>query len=176
MIAILYNIRSLHNVGSIFRTADAAGVEKIYLCGYTPSPIDKYGRVEPKISKVALGAEKYIPWEKRGGTPRATIKLIRELQQGGYKVLAVEQNKTSVPLDRPDYRKKEFKKIALLVGNEVGGVPPSVLKAADLVIEIPMFGKKESLNVSVAFGIAAYQVTLKQNKRKSKRSEAGHSR
>jgi tRNA G18 (ribose-2'-O)-methylase SpoU len=167
MVAILYNIRSLHNVGSIFRTADAAGVEKIYLCGYTPSPIDKYGHAEPKISKVALGAEKYIPWEKRGGTPQATVKLIRELRQSGYKVLAVEQSKTSVPFDQPDFKKKEFQKIALLVGNEVGGIPPSVLKAADLVIEIPMFGKKESLNVSVAFGIAAYQVALKQNKQKS---------
>lgn len=166
MVAILYNIRSLHNVGSIFRTADAAGVEKIYLCGYTPSPIDKYGRAEPKLSKVALGAEKYIPWEKRGGTPQAAIKLLKELQQDGYKVLAVEQSKTSVQLDKLDYSKKEFKKIALLVGNEVGGVPPSILRATDFTVEIPMFGKKESLNVSVAFGIAAYQVALKQNKSK----------
>lgn len=93
MVVILHNIRSTHNVGSIFRTADAAGCEKIYLCGITPAPRDRFGRVNEKIRKVALGAENWVEWEKIDETGR----LIKKLKKDGYKILAVEQSKKSVP-------------------------------------------------------------------------------
>lgn len=160
MVSILYNIRSLHNVGSIFRTSDAAGVERLYLCGYTPAPVDKHNRPESRLVKTALGAEQYIPWEKIAGRIAGTVKLIKRLKEEGYKVLAVEQSGNSVPFHKLKYKKKEFNKLALVMGNEVKGLPPSVLKAVDTVIEIPMFGKKESLNVSVAYGIAVYEIVI----------------
>ncbi len=160
MVAILYNIRSLHNVGSIFRTSDAAGVERLYLCGYTPAPVDKHNRPESRLVKTALGAEKYIKWEKVPGRIAGTVKLINRLKKEGYKVLAVEQSGTAVPFHKVKYKKKEFDKLALVMGNEVKGLPPSVLKAVDMIVEIPMFGKKESLNVSVAYGIAVYEIVL----------------
>jgi 23S rRNA (guanosine2251-2'-O)-methyltransferase len=150
MIVILVNIRSLHNVGSIFRTADAAGIEKIYLTGYTPTPIDQFGARRPQIAKVALGAETYIPWEYH---PSSTA-LIDRLKKGGFKILAVEQSKTSVLFNQVKLKSKE--KVALIMGNEVKGLPPTILKRADQILEIPMLGKKESLNVSVAFGIVVY--------------------
>lgn len=165
MVALLYNIRSLHNVGSVFRTSDAAGVEKVYLCGYTPAPVDKHNRPESRLVKTALGAEKYISWEKVPGRAVGTVKLIRQLQSEGYKVLAVEQSKTSVPFHKINYGKKEFQKLALVMGNEVKGLPPSILRAVDKTIEIPMFGRKESLNVSVAYGIAVYEIVISKIKK-----------
>ena len=159
MVAILYNIRSLHNVGSIFRTADAAGVEKIYLCGITPTPKDKYGFDRRQLTKVSLGAEKYVPWEKVGSSPapQKTLELIRKLKKDGYKIDAVEQSKKSVPYNKLKVKSKKLKeKIVLVVGNEIKGVASSILKMTDKIIEIPMYGKKESLNVAVAFGIVAF--------------------
>jgi tRNA G18 (ribose-2'-O)-methylase SpoU len=151
VVAVLHNIRSLHNVGSIFRTADAAGVAKLYLCGITGVPLDRFGNIRPEVAKVALGAEKTVPWEKR----RMALAVIKELKAAGYKIFALEQGKGSVPYDKV----KVSGKAALVLGNEVKGLPPAVLKVADKVVEIPMRGVKESLNVSVAFGIAVFALT-----------------
>ena len=163
MIAILNGIRSMHNVGSIFRTADAAGIEKIYLCGITPAPKDKFGEWRPQIAKVALGAEKYIPWEKVG----SCVSLIKKLKTQGYKIFALEQHKNSTPYYRIKMSKRSLKKTAFVVGNEVNGLSPEILGLADKILEIPMRGAmvrsanhprhtgrgKESLNVAVAFGV-----------------------
>ena len=152
MIVILHNIRSLYNVGSIFRTADAAGVKKIYLCGYTPSPKDKFGKYRAQLTKVSLGAERSVKWEKIN----ATSVLIKKLKKDGYKIFAVEQNKKSVPYYKIPKSYILNSKFCLVMGNEVKGLPKTILKLADKILEIPMKGKKESLNVSVAFGIVAF--------------------
>ena len=170
VIVILHNIRSLHNVGSIFRTADAAGVSKIYLTGITPAPTDRFGKIRPQFAKVSLGAEKFVAWEKVG----QTAALLKRLKKEGCKIFAVEQAKKSVPYykarpfnaapvrgpERPlrasRRQSKNKSKLALVFGNEVRGLPPSILKRADKVLEIPMRGGKESLNVSVAFGIVVF--------------------
>ena len=143
---LLHDIRSTHNVGSIFRTSDALGVNKIYLSGYTPTPIDKYGRARKDIAKVALGAEKDISWEYLDDS----VKKIKKLKKEGYQIIVVEQDNKSV-----DYKKvKIVYPVLFVVGNEVDGVDKKVLSLCDIVAEIPMMGKKESLNVSVAFGVA----------------------
>jgi len=146
IVVILDNIRSAYNVGSIFRTADASGVSKIYLCGITPCP------PQHKISKVALGAENYVAWEK---VP-STWRLLEKLHQRGYFIIALEQGTKARNLFKIKNFKKE--KIALILGPEVRGLSSAILRRADLQLEIPMRGKKESLNVAVAFGIAAYQL------------------
>lgn len=150
MVVILDNVRSLHNVGSIFRTSDAVGVQKLYLCGITPTPLDRLGRVRPPFTKVALGSQENVDWEKRASTWRVLDKLKSE----GYKIFVIEQDKKSVPY----YKVRGSGKIALVVGHEVRGLPESVLKRADKILEIPMSGIKESLNVSVAYGIVAYSL------------------
>jgi len=138
------NIRSLENIGSIFRTADALGVSKIYLCGICGQPPN------PKIAKTALGAEKTIPFEYYKQTGRLIDKLKKEKVQ----IVALEQDKKSI-----DYRKFKPKfPIALIVGNEVKGVSKKILAKCDRIIELPMQGKKESLNVSVSFGVAGYKI------------------
>lgn len=152
MIAILHNIRSVHNVGSIFRTAYGAGVEKIYLCGITPAPYDKFGRIRSDFVKVSLGAEKRVAWECRNSTAR----LIGELRAKGFIIFAVEQSKNSVLYKTIRLSKSDLKRTAVVFGNEVKGISPAILKHADKILEIPMRGRKESLNVSVAFGIIAY--------------------
>ena len=160
MIALLYNIRSLHNVGSIFRTADAAGFSKIYLCGITPTPLDRFGKKRKDLAKVALGAEEYLAWEKIGSSPspQATLSLIKRLKNEGYKIIALEQDGSSSLYHK--FRVGNSKsKIVLIVGDEIRGISKSILKLADTILEIPMNGKKESLNVSVAFGIAAYKLS-----------------
>lgn len=153
IILILDNIRSSENVGSIFRTADATGVEKIYLVGITPNPIDRFGRPNPKINKASLGAENTIPWEARDNI----MEVLEKLKKENYKIVSLEQNEKSI-----DYRDLETKeKIALIVGNEVGGVSEVAQKESDEIIEIPMAGDKESLNVSVATGIALFSLLKK---------------
>jgi tRNA G18 (ribose-2'-O)-methylase SpoU len=147
IIVVLDNIRSTYNVGAIFRSADAAGVSKIYLCGITPTPPN------PKISKVALGAEDYIIWEKT----KTTWRLLKKLKKGGYFIIALEQGKKAKNIFKNKFNKKQDK-IVLLLGPEVKGLSNKILKRADRLLEIPMFGKKESLNVAVAFGIAIYQI------------------
>ena len=154
MVVILHNIRSLHNVGSIFRTADAVGVEKIYLCGITPAPIDVYGKFMPQFKKVSLGAEKYVKWERMG----RTIPLIKRLKNHRFKIFAVEQSKEAIPYYKMNVKDLDEPKTALVLGSEARGLPQSILKLADRILEIPMVGKKESLNVSVAFGVAAYSM------------------
>ncbi len=155
-VAILHDIRSVHNVGSIFRTADGAGFKKIYLCGVTPSPLDRFKKVRPDFAKVALGAERSVAWEHT----EDVIAVIEQLKRDGWKILALEQSKKSTPYYRASdiLRGGRNKSVALIVGNEIGGVPAAVLKLADAILEIPMLGEKESLNVSVAFGIAAYRL------------------
>ena len=145
---ICHNIRSRHNVGSIFRTADAVGVSKIFLCGITPVP------PHPNIEKVSLGAEKFVTWEKCKGTWRVINKLKKE----GVEIISLEQAKNSISLDKLKTVKKSATGIALILGEEVKGLPKTILKKSDKIIQIPMYGKKESLNVSVAFGIAVYKL------------------
>jgi len=154
VVALLYNIRSLHNVGSIFRTADAVGLKKLYLCGITPTPVDRLGKPRQQLTKVSLGAEKYIPWQKE----KSVVKVIKKLKEKKYKIYAIEQSKNAVLYNR--IRTKKNDKIALIVGNEIKGLPNSVLKHADKILQIPMRGKKESLNVAVAFGIVVYHVQI----------------
>ena len=156
MIAVLHNIRSLHNVGSIFRTADAVGISKIYLCGYTPAPFDEFGLPVGPLVKTALGAERTVAWEKYA----STMRLLDKLRAEGKNIFAVEQSKKSVAYQRIHLSKKQLANAVLVVGNEIKGLPPAVLSRADKILEIPMFGKKESLNVAVAFGIVAYRLRL----------------
>jgi len=149
-VVILENVRSAHNVGAIFRTAESIGVQKLYLVGYTPAPIDRFGRSVPDLQKTALGADAMVQWEQctHIGT------LITRLQQEGFAIVGVERTddakdyKAYVPGDR----------IAFIFGNEVDGVSPEALALADVVISLPMRGRKESLNVSVATGIVLYRV------------------
>ena len=152
---ILHNIRSLHNVGAIFRTAEGLGASKIYLIGYTPEPYDFFGKLRMDFAKTALGAEKYIKWEK----VKNIFSLIKQLKQDGVQILALEQSKNAIDIKKFSlglgHRVSKLG-IALILGNEVSGVPKSVLKKCDKIIQIPMRGKKESLNVSVAAGIALY--------------------
>ncbi len=162
MIVILDNIRSMHNVGSIFRTADAAGVERIYLGGITPEPVDRLDRPRPQMTKVSLGAEKNIPWEKAA----SVLRLLAKLKKDDYAIVALEQDERSVPYDELHKQKFTDYKIALVIGNEVDGVDKKVLARCDVIAEIPMAGAKESLNVAVAFGIMAFQLrTVEKRKR-----------
>jgi len=151
-LVVLDNIRSTFNVGSIFRTADCLNICKLILCGVTPPPRDRFGRSRDDISKVALGAEKNLDWEY---FPK-TLWTIKQLKKEGYKIIAIEQSEKSV-----DYKKinlSKTKKVAFVIGNEVDGVAKPILKLADKIAEIPMLGNKESLNVSVAFGVAMFRM------------------
>ncbi len=150
---ILPNIRSCHNVGAMFRTADACGVTKLFLVGYTSCP------PKPQIDKVSLGAEQWMPWEHR-----ANLKvLIRGLKKKGVEIIGLEKNDDSINIKEiGDKRYKINKKdVALIVGNEVEGISEDILELCDLVVHIPMYGRKESLNVSVAAGIAMYEISKK---------------
>ena len=141
-VVICDNIRSLHNVGSVFRTSDALGVNKIYLGGITGTP------EQSGLKKVSLGAEGSVEWEH----VKQTWKLVERLKNEGFIIVALEQTPGSIDI-------KKFKTkfpLALVIGNEVSGVSNGVLKRSDEIIHLPMRGVKESLNVSVAFGIAGY--------------------
>jgi len=146
-IIILPNIRSAHNVGAMFRTADGAGVDKIYLTGYTPCP------PHPRLDKVSLGAEKWVPWEYT----KQTGRLLKKLKEQGYKIVALEHTPKSVNI----YEWTPQFPLALIVGNEKTGVTKSLLKYCESEIELEMKGKKVSLNVSVAAGIAMYYISSK---------------
>lgn len=144
---LLHNIRSTHNVGSIFRTSDAAGVSRIYLSGYTPTPTDRFERAQKDIAKTALGAEKMVPWEYH---KRPT--MIACLKKSGWRIVGVEQDARS-----RDYRTLTLVQSTLFIfGNEVNGLSPSLRNMCDDLIEIPMRGTKESLNVSVAAGVVLF--------------------
>lgn len=147
---ILDNLRSAHNVGAIMRTADGAGVTRVYLTGTTPQPIDRFGRPQPDIAKTALGAEEILPWEYHTDT----AELLKKLKNDGVHIVAVEQRS-----DARDYKQLQLpEKAAVIFGNEVDGISEETLALADVVAEIPMHGKKESLNVSVSAGIVLYRL------------------
>jgi len=147
---ILHNIRSAQNVGSVFRTSDACGVSKIFLGGYSPLPKDRFGRERKDISKASLGAEKSVAWEKYEDVG----DLIEKLKKEGVEIVSVEQDKKSV-----DYKNfKITKSTAFVFGNEVDGVEKEILQISDKIIEIPMLGEKESLNVSVSVGVVLFRV------------------
>ncbi len=147
-----HNIRSLHNVGSIFRTADSLGVSKIILTGYTGTPPDS------RLAKVALGAENFVPWEYNKSAVRAIKKLRQE--KPGITIAGLENNISGL---RPKQLNEFIPRfpMVLIVGEETKGIPKKILELCDVLVEIPMKGQKESLNVSVAFGIAAYQILAK---------------
>lgn len=147
-VVICDSLRSLHNVGSVFRTGDGVEVSRIYLCGITGMPDTE--KHERQISKVALGAQNYIPWEY----VKQSWRIVDKLKKEGYQIVSLEQTKNSIVYTK---FKPKFP-IALVIGNERKGVKKSVLNRSDKVIEIPMTGVKKSLNVSVAFGIAAYWI------------------
>jgi len=152
---LLDNIRSVHNVGSIFRTADGAGVSKIYCVETTPVPVDRFGRKRRDFAKVSLGAEQTVGWEHLG--EGEVVKTIRKLKKEGFVVIAVEQDEDSVGLTELQTEKIAKKNILYIFGNEVGGVSPEIMKLADMIVEIPMNGTKESLNVSVTAGIILFR-------------------
>ena len=151
LVVVLDNIRSLNNIGSVFRTADAFRVAKIMLCGITATPPHR------DIHKTALGAENSVEWKYY----ESTTDCINELRTEGYKVYAVEQVDESISLN--NFEIKENDKIAVVVGNEVDGVDDEVIDLADGCIEIPQYGTKHSLNVSIATGIVIWDVFTKLN-------------
>ena len=132
----------------MFRTADGAGVAKVFLSGYTPLPIDRFGRPQAEIEKTSLGASETMPWEQIANLPQ----LIVDLRQRGVTVVAVEQTKGSLPLSQYDVPEN----VAYVMGNEIEGVSEDICNLCDLVVELPMLGTKESLNVSTTAGIVLY--------------------
>lgn len=150
VVVIMDNVRSMHNVGSIFRTADAFLLQGIYLCGYTPQPPHR------DIQKTALGATETVAWKYFSHTAEA----IGELRDMGYTILAIEQVAKSVSLEQLPV--KEGEKVAIVMGNEVEGVAGDVLLLCDHAVEIPQFGMKHSLNVSVAAGIVLWELVRRQ--------------
>jgi tRNA G18 (ribose-2'-O)-methylase SpoU len=146
-ILIIHNVRSVQNVGAMFRTADAVGIDKIYLTGYTPTPLDRFGRKRGDLAKSALGAEEFVSWEN-------ISPLLLKLKKENFLIISIEQAKNSI-----DYKNVKTKnKNVFIVGAEVTGIPKNILKKCDVIAEIPMRGKKESLNVSVACGIALFGI------------------
>lgn len=143
---VLDNVRSMHNVGAILRTSDAFLVEKVYLCGITPKPPHR------EIRKTAIGAEESVSWEAAGDA----LAIIQKLQQGGYKILALEQSEGSIAL--ADFEANPDGKYVIVLGHEVEGVHQEIVNLADQVLEVPQYGTKHSLNVSVAAGIVIYCV------------------
>ena len=151
-VVVLDNLRSVYNVGSIFRTANAVGIEKIYLCGTTPTPVDKKGLRRKDFAKVALGAEDTVLWEYR----EETKSILQDLHGKGVYIIGLEQAENSV-----DYKKVSVEgkgDAAFIVGNEVEGLTEDVIPLCDVIAEIPMIGTKESLNVTIAFGIGVYRI------------------
>jgi len=149
LVLVLDNVRSLNNVGSSFRTADAFGLEKIMLCGITGTPPNR------EIQKTALGATESVDWEH---IP-STLEAVHQLRAEGYKIIAVEQVDKSQMLQ--DFLPKEGEKYALIFGNEVYGVEEEVIHSADHVLEIPQIGTKHSLNISVTMGIVIWDLVNK---------------
>lgn len=156
IVIIAHNLRSTHNIGSLLRTADGLGVQRVYLTGYTPYPLSESDsrlphiarKLHAQISKTALGAEASQDWQE---VPDV-VSLIAQLRSDGYTICALEQAPDSQPL--PDYQAPE--KIAVLLGREVEGLEPEVIALVDSVLEIPMFGSKESFNVIQAAAMALF--------------------
>ncbi|MCL7752577.1 RNA methyltransferase [Polaribacter sp. Z022] len=152
LIVVLDNIRSLNNIGSVFRTSDAFLIEKIYLCGICATPPNK------EIHKTALGATESVAWEY----VEDTLILVEKLKAENIKVLAIEQAENSTKLDT--FYPKKDEKYAIVMGNEVKGVQQEVVNASDLCIEIPQLGTKHSLNISVTTGVVLWDLFQKMNK------------
>jgi 23S rRNA (guanosine2251-2'-O)-methyltransferase len=148
---VLNSIRSLYNVGSIFRTSDGVMIERLYLCGYTPHPPDKNESGKKEIFKTALGSTESISWEYVKDAKEVILKLKDE----GVKICALELTEKSIPYNNV---KKEDFPLCLIVGNEITGVSQDLLDLCDLSIEIPQYGIKQSLNVAVAYGIAVFEL------------------
>ncbi len=148
VVVILDNIRSQNNVGSVFRTSDAFRIEKIYLCGITSTPENR------EVHKTALGAEDAVNWEYA----KDTLAVIARLKSEGYQVFAIEQAENTTSLE--NFRIDPNRKYALIFGNEVKGVQQEAIDASDGCIEIPQFGTKHSLNISVTVGIVLWQLTI----------------
>ena len=186
IVVILNNIRSNENVGSIFRTCDAVGVSKIILCGYTPTPTDRFGRENRGLTKASLGAEKFVKWEKAEslksaiyhlknsssslstdisllGNSSARLVNLRKARSeenfSAFTIIAVEQNKKAVNYTKIRDRGK-VDNMALVFGNEVDRLSKEDLKLCDLIAKVPMYGKKESLNVSVCAGVVLYSLII----------------
>ena len=149
LIVVLDNIRSLNNIGSVFRTSDAFLIEKIYLCGITATPPNK------DIHRTALGATESVAWEY----VEDTLELVKKLKGDGVKVLAIEQAENSTKLN--NFQTKNDEKYAIVMGNEVKGVQQEVVNASDFCIEIPQLGTKHSLNISVTTGVVIWDLFVK---------------
>ena len=145
VVIVLDNVRSLHNVGSVFRTSDAFLIEAIYLCGITATPPNA------EIHKTALGAENTVQWQYF----EHTLDAVRQLRQKAYRILAVEQAENSTPLDIFRLGNHRY---AVILGNEVKGIDQAIMDYCDACIEIPQYGTKHSLNVSVAAGIVIWEI------------------
>ncbi|UNY99217.1 RNA methyltransferase [Zhouia spongiae] len=152
LIVVLDNIRSLNNIGSVFRTSDAFLIEKIYLCGITATPPHK------DIQKTALGATESVEWEY----VEDTLALVSELQENNIKVVSVEQAEDAVMLN--NFIPEQDRKYAVVFGNEVKGVSQKVVSASDMVVEIPQYGTKHSLNISVSAGVIIWDLFSKLSK------------
>ena len=151
VVLVLDNVRSLHNVGAVFRTADAFALEHIYLCGVTGRPPHR------EITKTALGSTESVAWTHTA----TTLEAVQQLQATGYQIIALEQTTTSVLL--PQFRPEVGRPLALVLGNEVFGVDDDVLALCDIAVEIPQLGTKHSLNVSVAAGVVLWDILTKAN-------------
>ena len=143
--ALLDNVRSLYNVGSIFRTSDGARIQKLYLCGYTPAPPRK------EIQKTALGATETVPWSHH----RDPLEAVASARAAGMKICVLEHTSSSVPIWAVS--KADFP-LCLIIGNELSGVSEALIAASDMAVEIPMYGTKQSLNAAVAYGIAVFEL------------------
>lgn len=154
----LHDVRSAHNVGSVFRTADAAGVGtgggKIFLCGYTPAPLDRFRRTRADIAKVALGAELAVPWE----SAEHCADVIRAARARGVHVVAVEQDSRAIHIRELAKKIASVPDVLFVFGNETHGLPADILAPCDDITFLPMNGTKESLNVSVSVGIVLYSM------------------
>jgi len=150
IIVILDDVRSMHNVGSSFRTCDAFAIEALYLCGYTPAPPHR------DIHKTALGATETVNWKNF----TSTMEAVAHAREAGYKIMAVEQAHNNTMLHELSYNNE---KVALVFGNEVTGVNDDVLAAADGCIEIPQWGSKHSLNISVSLGVVLWEMVKPPN-------------
>ena len=159
---IAYNIRSAHNIGSLFRTCEGLGVGELFICGYSPYPQQQNDvrlphiaqKASKEIHKTALGAETYLPWHYSS----SVTDTINNLKKSGYTVVCLEQDKNSQPLE--SFQPKDS--VALLLGNEVEGIESAILNKADTVVEVPMHGKKESFNVVIAGALAIYHILNNQ--------------
>jgi tRNA G18 (ribose-2'-O)-methylase SpoU len=154
---LLHNIRSTQNVGAILRTCDAVGVNKVFFSGITPSPVDRFGRKRNDVVKSALGAEDSVDWEVLEEKGISVEDFLKDMKGQGFQIVALEQAENSVDYKELNEKFPAEKRVVVL-GNEVEGVSKEILDLCDVIGEIPMMGQKESLNVSVSFGIFIFRV------------------